>query len=256
MKKRIFQKIYNRFLSKLNRYLMTINFTAKEFKIDSNKRALCIAPHPDDESIGMGGVLAKYRDNFDVICLTDGAKGIKNQSADEIVRLRKVEFENALKTAGIVSYKNLGIADRDVCNSYDKFSEIEIDKYDYIFIPNLIDTHYDHRACFIHLQKMLREKRHKPDLKILFYEVWGTLTSPNVLVNISDVVEIKSEMIKCYKSQLARKDYLGAILGLNKYRGLTKNIEYSEAFWFLDCQEVVRLYDEFFSDIKEQVDNE
>ncbi len=256
MKKRIFQKFYNRFLSGFNRYLMTINFTAKVFKIEEGKKALCIAPHPDDESIGMGGVLAKYKNNFDVICLTDGAKGIKNLNVEEVVQTRKIEFENALKVAGIENFKNLGIADREVCNSYDKFSEIEIEKYDYIFIPNLIDTHYDHRACFIHLQKMLREKKHKSNLKILFYEVWGTLTSPNVLVNITEVVQIKAEMIKCYKSQLERKDYLGATLGLNKYRGLTKNIEYSEAFWLLDCKEVLRLYDEFFSDIKEQADNE
>ncbi len=235
---------------------MTINFTAKVFKIKEGEKALCIAPHPDDESIGMGGVLAKYKDNFDVICLTDGSKGIKNQDTQSIVQTRIIEFENAQKVAGIKNYRNLGIADREVCNSYETFSQIDTKKYDYIFIPNLIDTHYDHRACFIHLQKMLREKKHKPNLKILFYEVWGALSSPNVLVEITDVVQTKAEMIKCYKSQLERKDYLNAILGLNKYRGLTKNIEYSEAFWLLDCKEVLKLYDEFFSDIKEQIDNE
>lgn len=248
MKKRIFQKFYNRFISSFNRYLMTINFTAKVFKIHENEKALCIAPHPDDESIGMGGVLAKYKDNFDVICLTDGSKGIKNQDEQTIVQTRQIEFENALKVAGIKNYKNLGITDREVCNSYDQFSQIDIENYDYIFIPNLIDTHYDHRACFIHLQKMLREKKHKSNLKILLYEVWGTLTSPNVLVEITDVVQKKSEMIKCYKSQLERKDYLNAVLGLNRYRGLTKNIEYSEAFWLLDCNEVLNLYDEFFQE--------
>lgn len=235
---------------------MTINFTAKVFKIDENERALCIAPHPDDESIGLGGVLAKYSKNFDVICLTDGSKGIKNQDIETVVQTRQIEFENAMKVAGIENHKNLGIQDRDVCNSYEKFAETNLEKYDYIFIPNLLDTHFDHRACFIHLQKMIREKKHKQNLKILFYEVWGALTSPNVLVNISDTIQTKTEMIKCYKSQLERKDYVNAILGLNKYRGLTKNIEFAEAFWLLDCKEFLKLYDEFFSDIKEQFDNE
>lgn len=256
MKKRIFQKLYNRFICGLNRYLMTVNFTAKMFDIPKDAKALCIAPHPDDESIGMGGVLSKYKDNFDVICLTDGSKGIKNQNSEDVVHTRQVEFENALKVAGISNIKNLGIEDKGVFNAYDKFSQIDISKYDYIFIPNFIDTHFDHRSCFIHLQKMLREKKYKSDLKILFYEVWGTLTTPNVLVDISDVVDVKSEMIKCYASQLDRKDYLNAILGLNKYRGLTKNKAYCEAFWLLDAKQIINLYNEFFQDIEEQAENE
>ncbi len=256
MKKRIFQKFYNKFLSAFNRYLMTINFTAKVFEIKEGERALCIAPHPDDESIGMGGVLARYKDRIDVICLTDGAKGIKNQSEEIIVQTRKIEFEKALKVAGIENFRNLGIADKEVFNSYEKFEQIDIEKYDYIFIPNFIDTHYDHRACFIHLQKMLREKKHKHKLKILFYEVWGTLTNPNVLVNITEFVAIKEQMIKSYKSQQERKDYLNAILGLNKYRGLTKNIEYAEAFWLLEGEEAIKLYDTFYTEKKGQTENE
>lgn len=243
MKKRIFQKFYNRFLSQFNQYLIKINFTPRVFKLDGN--ALCIAPHPDDETFGMGGTIAKYKDNFDVICLTNGAKGIKDADIETIIKTREEEFKNALN--GVCNFKNLGIEDKSVLKSYDKFAEgIDISKYDYIFIPNLIDTHIDHRACFQHLCKLLRTKKHKPNLKILFYEVWGALASPNVISDITDVIEVKTQMMKAYKSQLERKDYVSAILGLNQYRGLTKNIKYSEAFWMLDCKEALKLHDEFF----------
>lgn len=250
MKKRIFQKYYNRFLSQFNQYLITINFTPHVFKIHSDKKALCIAPHPDDETFGMGGTIAKYKDNFDVICLTNGSKGIKNAEVAEVVKIRGKEVQKAVGCAGVQNFSNLGIEDKAVLESYDIFSVIDIEKYDYIFIPNLIDTHIDHRACFQHLCKLLQNKKHKSDLKIMFYEVWGALASPNVLVDISDVIEIKTNMIKCYESQLERKDYLSAILGLNQYRGLTKNIKYSEAFWMLDAKEALSLYNTFFRGVE------
>lgn len=249
MKKRIFQKYYNRFLSQFNQYLITINFTPHVFKIHSDEKALCIAPHPDDETFGMGGTIAKYKDNFDVICLTNGAKGIKNTEVQDVIQIRENEFKNALNIAEVQKFSNLSIEDKAVLESYNIFSTINIEEYDYIFIPNLIDTHIDHRACFQHLCKLLQNKKHKSDLKIMFYEVWGALASPNVLVDISDVIETKINMIKCYKSQLERKDYLSAILGLNQYRGLTKNIKYSEAFWMLDSKEALSLYNKFFKGV-------
>ena len=246
MKKRIFQKFYNRFLSQFNQYLMTINFTPRVLNITPEEKALCIAPHPDDETFGLGGTIAKYKDNFDIICLTNGAKGIKNVDLETIIETRKNEFQNAVQTISIKKFNNLGIEDKEVLSSYETFSKIEISDYDYIFIPNLIDTHIDHRACFSHLCKLIQSKKHKPNLKVLFYEIWGALASPNVLVDISDTISTKTKMIECYKSQLARKDYLNAILGLNQYRGLTKNIKYSEAFWMLDSGEALRLYNKFF----------
>ncbi len=246
MKKRIFQKSYNRFLSQFNQYLIKINFTPCIFKISSEEKALCIAPHPDDETFGMGGTIAKYANNFDVICLTNGAKGIKNAEVTDVVKIRDKEFQNAIGCAGLQNFSNLGIEDKAVLKSYDIFSTIDVAKYDYIFIPNLIDTHADHRACFQHLCKLLQNKKYKSGLKIMFYEVWGALASPNVLVDISDVVETKINMIKSYESQLERKDYLSAILGLNQYRGLTKNIKYSEAFWMLDAKEALGMYNTFF----------
>ena len=43
--------------------------------IKSKDRILVVAPHPDDESIGMGGVLALYKRQCDVLLLTDGRHG-------------------------------------------------------------------------------------------------------------------------------------------------------------------------------------
>ena len=47
----------------------------RPFQIEENTKILLLAPHPDDESIGCGGILIKHPNNFKVICLTDGRCG-------------------------------------------------------------------------------------------------------------------------------------------------------------------------------------
>ncbi|HPP88718.1 MAG TPA: hypothetical protein PLM75_12755, partial [bacterium] len=53
--------------------------------------------------------------------------------------------------------------------------------------------------------------------KILMYEIW-TAHQPNVIIDISDVMQEKIKLLKIYKSQLINKDYEYIIRGLNSYR--------------------------------------
>ena len=43
--------------------------------IQSTDKILVVAPHPDDETIGLGGLLLLYGEQIDVLVLTDGSKG-------------------------------------------------------------------------------------------------------------------------------------------------------------------------------------
>ncbi len=54
---------------------------------------------------------------------------------------------------------------------------------------------------------------------------------PNLYVDITDVVRDKEKAIKCYQSQLIHYAYHDAIIGLNRYRGITgADSEFAEAF--------------------------
>ena len=237
IKKNLFKKLNFKF-AKLN---ASLNLKPREFSIKEGEKCLCLSPHADDESIGMGGFLSLYPKNFEVVLLADGRKGVKDLSPEEVIKIREDEFKCAMQVAKIEDYKFLKACDKKLLDSFELFKTIDISKYDYIFVPNLIDQHPDHKAVSLLLNRLLEEVKIKPSLKIAFYEVWSTLGFVNSFVDISDVIESKKAMISCYKSQTAQKDYEYHALGLNQYRGMLKDKKYVEAFCIMDVEEFKKM---------------
>lgn len=219
---------------KVLKFYLSINLKPKPLRLDENEKCLLLAPHADDESIGAAGLLIKHPSQFEVICLTNGAKGIKNLGRDEAVAVRKEEFQNAMEKAKVKSFQIFDIEDKELILNYEKFKIIDIKEFDYIFIPNLLDQHLDHKAVSVNLKRLLKEKQHKSSLKIAMYEVWSALPMPNAYLDISDIVTLKKQMINEHKSQIATKDYTSKIIGLNEYRGLPHNLDFAESFLVLD----------------------
>ena len=73
---------------------------------------LIFSPHPDDETICCGGLIARKRaknEDIYVIFMTDGRYGTKNQQlfgSKELIEIRKNEAIKALRILGVPS-KNL-----------------------------------------------------------------------------------------------------------------------------------------------------
>lgn len=237
--------LFKNLVLKFAKLTTSINLKPTEFVFEENTKALCLAPHADDESIGMAGMLCKFNKNFDVVLLTDGRKGVKDLEIDEVINLRETEFLSAMRVADIDSFSFLRAKDQHLIDEYDKFKTIDISNYDYIFLPNIIDQHPDHKAVSLLLNQLLKTSKHKQNLKICFYEVWSTLAFSNANVDISNLHEKKREMLNCYKSQIATKDYEYYALGLNAYRGIFKSRPFVEAFCVLDVkdfQKMCKLY--------------
>ena len=238
--------VFNKLLPKIYKFYLSINTKQYPLVIGENEKALLLAPHADDESIGAGGTLAKYNKNFDVICLTNGIKGLKSLPPEEAKKVREQEFLDAMNIAKVNSAKVLGIDDRDVIAGYDELSKIEIKDYDYIFLPNLIDTHKDHKSVSILVKKLLENKPHKETIQIVFYEVWSTLALPNRFIDVSETFEIKAKMLEAHKSQMELRNYLPASLGLSQYRALMPNVKNAEAFLALDEKTFIKLVKEIY----------
>jgi len=254
MKKCLFKSLFQKTKMRILKSYLSVNYSPKRFELEKDSKCLCLAPHQDDETIGMGGTLTKYNENFEVICLTNGAKGFKHLNHDEAVKIRKEEFSSAMKVANIKNFKILNIEDRALFDGYNEFKKIDISNYDYIFLPNPIDQHKDHKASSILLFRLLQERIYKKNLQIVFYEVWSPLTFSNSVIGIEPQIETKRKMLEEYKSQCEQRSYFEASLGLSAYRGLAKKQNYAEAFWRMPVNDFFEIITELYPLLEKDIE--
>lgn len=238
--KKLYQKFIfsNRFL-KLSKLFHFEKIVPNEFFLTEEDKCLFLSPHPDDETIGCGGILLKYPNNFDIVCLTDGSRGTHDDK--DISQIRRSEFELVMDEIKPSSYEFLNIQDGKLAYNYTSFSQINIEKYDYIFVPNYFDQHKDHKAVALLLKKLIKEQKYKKSLQIAFYEVWSAFGIANSFVDISGQIETKKKLINMYKSQVEHVDFTGRISALNYYRGMVALRQYVEALNIVDLKTFMKL---------------
>lgn len=199
----------------------------KNLIFSASARILVLAPHPDDESIGCGGLLLKYRGQCDIVVLTDGRHGgLSGQSEYDTMTLRKSEFEKAMAYVEVRKWFSLGVEDGKLSENFAKFSELDLSGYDAIFCSAPGENHEDHACVYEFLRKL------KPQTQIFGYEVWSAIGSPSHYIDISDVVDDKKRLIGFYESQVTQVDYVSKSVGLNCFRGMLvyPAVQYAEAY--------------------------
>jgi LmbE family N-acetylglucosaminyl deacetylase/glycosyltransferase involved in cell wall biosynthesis len=200
------------------------------------ERLLVLAPHPDDEVIGCGGLVALHlREGrkVHVVVATDGA-----QAGD--AAQRAAESRAALASLGDATIEFLGFPDRALSNAHeldDRLAAILREwKPDLIAVPSPLEIHPDHVAlsrAFCDL--IAHDASLFADLavaRVAFYEVSAPLR-PNVLVDITSVADAKYAAIAAHESQSAVRDYTSYARGLNSWRTMTlpPEVKFAEAYW-------------------------
>jgi len=238
-------RLQNGFIKKL--YYKIFNFYnsietiyPKELKFDNNNKILILAPHADDEVIGCGGLLLKYSKQCDVICLTDGRYGDRDIDIHNMIKIRKNEFISVMTKLNIKNFNFLEIEDTKLKYNYEVLNQISFNNYDYICIPNNLDQHPDHKVVFNHIQQAYKDKLIKKNIKIIMYEIWGTLPIVNYYIDISHIVQQKKEIINLYHSQIKYIDYATKILALNEYRGMIANKKYVEGYFIINIRDLIK----------------
>lgn len=200
--------------------------------IRKEDRILIIAPHPDDESIGCGGLLSLYGSQCDVVVATDGrgghAPGFAG-SEEELAGIRKRELKAAMQLCHARNVRFLDIPDGFLYRNYRSFREIDLRPYRLIFVPNRAESHRDHRVVREMACRLKRRQRARGI--IVEYEVWTPMAEVSDDLDISPVLDEKRALISEYQSQIRDVDYVGRTLGLNCYRGIRKGYAYAEAYF-------------------------
>ena len=213
--------------------------TEKSIVIKNDTKCLVIAPHPDDETIGCGGIMLKYKSIFDCAVLASAGVGKDKTEAEKLANVRIKEFLSVMKKAGIKNhwiFKTFGVPPmyRQIRkNLRNYFKTLDIKKYDYIFVPHPNDNHREHKYISRYIVKrLLRHNGYKRNLKICYYGIWTPLIGATHFEDITKFKDKKYDLLKIYKSQNKTVYYPDMADGLNKYYGGLShaNMKYAEAF--------------------------
>ena len=223
----------------------------------NKKKILVVASHPDDEIIGCGGTLLKYKKKkYDIKFVFTFLGNDLRKSSN--VKLR-VENNRRINESIKVT-KRLGVSepiflDHLVKNKNDRNFKSELNKNilkiiktyepEIIFTHTYKDIHNDHRDTFeaVHIATRPQNKL-KHLKKILMFEIPSSTEnyflnerfSPNHWVSIDREIKSKISLLKIYKEEMLEypnSRSLKAIENLCKFRGNQISMNYAEAFEIL-----------------------
>jgi len=181
---------------------------------------LVFAPHPDDETYGMGGSIAAARSagiEVGVVILTDGALG--GAAVDDLVQIREEEVSAAVAALGGASLIFWRRPDRgltpDAATIGLAAALLEAHAGGTAFFPSPLEPHPDHRATAVLVWEALRQC-HFP-LTPVNYEI--SVQGPcNRLLDITPWIEVKRRAMAVYQTQEAQRPYARRVLALNETR--------------------------------------
>jgi LmbE family N-acetylglucosaminyl deacetylase len=200
---------------------------------------LTISPHPDDDILAIGGTLHKHIQaggTVTSIVLTSGSRGTPDASmTDHLPQLRQAETKKAadiLKLTDIQFWDEpdgeLHITDELSARMAQCLSSVQPG---IIYIPFPIDYHHDHIAATKLMVHVLDKLPIDPVIRC--YECIIPLI-PNLISDITPVIETKREAVSCFQSQNQVSDYRYTVVeGLNRLRthGLMKGRGYGEGLF-------------------------
>lgn len=216
------------------------------------KKILVIAPHPDDEVLGCGGTIVKHNKNRDEVYLCIVTKAYTPDWSEEFLKNRPKEIKKANKILNIKKAYFLDfptakldtITQKDLNDSISRIVK-EIGA-EIIYIPYEGDLSKEHRLVFEAALVASRPYTNKSVKKVLCYETlsetdWGKdftkkIFSPNVYVDISDVLKYKIKAMQAYKSELKKSPHprsLEIIKVLARKRGSEAGLKFAEAFMLI-----------------------
>ncbi|HNR20013.1 MAG TPA: bacillithiol biosynthesis deacetylase BshB1 [Bacteroidia bacterium] len=188
-----------------------------DYKVD----ILAFGAHPDDVELSCAGTLIKHiKLGFTVaiVDLTRGELGTRGNAA-----LRDKEAAEAAKIMGVKYRENLDMRDGFFVNDDEHQLAVArmIRKYKprVVFCNAVTDRHPDHGkgsklvsdACFMAglikaktEQDGVEQTAHRP--VAVYHYIQDRYTKPDILVDISDVMEQRMQTIKAYASQFYNPD--------------------------------------------------
>lgn len=216
------------------------------------KKILVIAPHADDEILGVGGTMARNIAEGNQVFVLIVTHGEKPLFSDEIVSQIRKETIQAHKFLGITKtyFGELPAVMLEQIPRYqlnDKISKViqEVEP-DEVYIPHIGDMQKDHQLVNEAAMVAVRPKYAHKISAVYAYETlseteWNIPNTsnafiPTVYTDISNYIDIKKQALAYFESQVSAfpdPRSLEAVEALAKYRGSTVKVNAAEAFMLI-----------------------
>ena len=215
-------------------------------------KTLVIAPHPDDEVMGGGGLLLRRRfEQVPLAWLIVTGMNSSDGFSSELVKKRSSEIEEVAASIGFKEVYELNfpaarldeIPMRDLVGSisevFQSFSPTEI------LLPHRGDVHSDHRVVFDAVTACTKWFRYPTVRRVLAYETvseteFGLSKDqaffPNYFVDISLYLDEKLRLMQIYQSEIGSPPFprsIEVVKALATFRGATAGYNAAEAFELL-----------------------
>lgn len=212
-------------------------------------RILIIAPHMDDEILGVGGTIAKHVETGDEVYVCFVSNRVYNHKYDE--KRNQIEIACALNAKKVLGYKDakflhlhderLDICIQDILIPLEGYI-IEINP-EWVYVNHGGDNNQDHKPVFVAAMIALRSFAMPDVKKILCYETPSSTEQsprfqhmaflPNYYVNIEKYLALKVTALKCYETELRAFPHPRSSEGAEvwaKKRGMEVGFNAAEAF--------------------------
>jgi len=218
--------------------------------MDTWKKALVFAPHPDDEVIGCGGFLVKFSKKllFKIVLFSQG-EGLMSPLNKSILKKRRLEeFKKVLEFLNIREHEIYNFPDGELFSVKDQIEklitkEIEEFKPDVVLAPYIFDLHPDHRVVG---ETIFNLYRSFPNIDFFMYCVYH-FVKPNVDIDVTREKNIIKQLFDLYQVSLGNQaeelkqiyvegirklygmpngKYLEPIIYINEFNSLNSLISY------------------------------
>lgn len=189
--------------------------------IMKGKKALCIAPHPDDIEIGMGGIVPRMVERgikVEFLTITDGSLGayVPQLKGDMLAAVRKQEAIDGGTILGASGFHFLDKKDGSLCSvkkiSFEIAEIIRAGEFDMVFAPDpwlTYEGHNDHivtgkaaAQAFINCN-LLEYPENTTTKPAAPYAIGFYFTKkPNTVIDITNTFDKKFQAMAVHKSQL------------------------------------------------------
>lgn len=218
-----------------------------------SKKVLFIATHPDDETLGCGGTILKYKDrDFEIYWLivtcAHEKDGFPKQSIENMKsQIMKVSSSYSFSDVFTLDFPATFLDTIPLRNIIEAVSSV-LKKVEplVVYVPHIGDAHTDHRVVSQAVWSSVKTFRMPFIKEVYAYETVSetefsnpalrTIFVPNTFCDIADYFEKKLKIMRIYKSELKSYPFPRSeenIKALATFRGATIGVKYAEAFMCL-----------------------